>query len=127
MRLSDDERQEALDALGEHVRTGRLDIDEFGTRSAKVSAAKTRRDLAPLFDDLPDPTPSALISQAKPIPPARERPAPAPRFSAGAVPIAVLVAVVLFFTVARGFWMVFLIPVAVALIAGTFSGGRRSG
>ena len=60
LRLSDAERTEAMDALSEHVRTGRLDIDEFGLRSAKVAAARTRADLVPLFADLPAPRPRVL-------------------------------------------------------------------
>lgn len=118
MRLSDAEREEAIEALSEHVRTGRLDLDEYGTRSAKVTAAKTRTDLARLFEDLPEPHPSALkarpVASAPPAPPAR-------RFRVGAVPIAAVIAVVLFLTVARGLWLVFLIPVAVALVFGARS------
>jgi len=70
MRLSDDERQDALDVLEEHVRSGRLDIDEYGTRSAKVTAAKRVSELVPLFDDLPSPRPSALLNgaSAPPVP-----------------------------------------------------------
>ncbi|WP_019816501.1 DUF1707 SHOCT-like domain-containing protein, partial [Saccharomonospora saliphila] len=66
-RLSDAERQEALDALGEHVRSGRLDLVEFEERSGRVSAAKLRRDLEPLFADLPDPRPGVL-RRATPAP-----------------------------------------------------------
>jgi hypothetical protein len=120
LRLSDAEREEALDVLSEHVRTGRLDIDEFGTRSAKVSAAKTRRDLAPLFSDLPAPLPSALV-----VAPAKNEPAKPSRLVSGAVPIAVIVALILFFTPGR-IWLVFLVPAVVALLlAGSWSGGRR--
>ncbi|TNC20702.1 DUF1707 SHOCT-like domain-containing protein [Amycolatopsis alkalitolerans] len=117
MRLSDAERDEAIEALSEHVRTGRLDIDEYGTRSAKVTAAKTRGDLAPLFADLPEPHPSVL--RAAPAPAARSV-APVRRFGA-AVPIAAIVALMLYFTVARGLWLVFLLPVVVALAFGARS------
>jgi uncharacterized protein DUF1707 len=115
MRLSDAERDEAINALSEHVRTGRLDLDEYGARSAKVTTAKTRGDLVPLFADLPGPHPSVLAAEAKPAP---GRPAPVSRFVPGLVPIAALVALVLFFTVARGTWLVFLLPVAAVLVAG---------
>lgn len=108
MRLSDAEREEAIEALSEHVRTGRLDIDEYGTRSATVSAAKTRGELAGVFADLPAPHPSVLGAPA--------RPAPARRFSPGLVPIAAVVALLLFVTVARGMWLVFLLPAVVALV-----------
>ncbi|HKS47677.1 MAG TPA: DUF1707 domain-containing protein [Amycolatopsis sp.] len=108
MRLSDAERDEAINALSEHVRTGRLDIEEFGTRSAKVSTARTRGELLPLFTDLPAPRPSVLDEPAKPV--------ALRRFVPGVVPIAVVVALLLYFTVARGMWLVFLLPAAVALV-----------
>ncbi|TVT01633.1 DUF1707 domain-containing protein [Amycolatopsis bartoniae] len=118
MRLSDAERDEAIETLSEHVRTGRLDIDEYGTRSAKVTAARMRSELVPLFEDLPEPRPRVL--RAAPVAPGRPQP-PARRFGVGAVPIAAIVAVLLFFTVARGIWLVFLIPLAVALVFGARS------
>ena len=68
LRLSDAERQDALDVLSEHVRTGRLDIDEYGSRSAKVTSAKLVSELVPLFEDLPSPRPSALLATARPEP-----------------------------------------------------------
>ena len=93
LRLSDGERQEALDALSEHVRTGRLDVDEYGERSERVTTARTRRELAPLFEDLPEPRPSVL-ERPKPAPvqPAR-RGSPAARGLAfGVLPVLVIVA-----------------------------------
>ncbi|WP_410656910.1 DUF1707 domain-containing protein [Amycolatopsis sp. lyj-112] len=119
MRLSDSERQDALEALEEHVRTGRLDLDEFGTRSAKVSAAKKVSDIAPLFTDLPSPRPSALL----PLPPmpgvaqasANGGGQPTKWLTTSAVPIAAAVAIALFFFT-KGTFLVFLLPLAVALI-----------
>ncbi len=58
IRVSDAEREEALTKLGEHMSAGRLDIDEYGERSAKVATAKTRGELLDLFGDLPDPKPT---------------------------------------------------------------------
>ncbi len=58
MRIGDTEREEALNALGEHMSAGRLDIDEYGDRSAGVTAARTRRELVTLFADLPEPKPA---------------------------------------------------------------------
>lgn len=119
MRLSDAERNEAIETLSEHVRSGRLDIDEYGTRSARITAAKLRSELVPLFDDLPEPHPKVL--RARPPAPARPTPPPARRFGIGAVPLAAIVAVLLFLTVARGLWFVFLLPVVVALVWGARS------
>ena len=59
MRIGDTEREQALAALGEHMSAGRLDIDEYGERSAKVTAARTRGELVELFTDLPDPRPGS--------------------------------------------------------------------
>jgi len=73
LRLSDDERQDALDVLSEHVRTGRLDIDEYGSRSARVTSAKLVSELVPLFEDLPSPRPSALLATARPSSPVRRQ------------------------------------------------------
>jgi hypothetical protein len=58
IRIGDAEREEALRALGEHMSAGRLDIDEYGERTAQVSTAKTRGELSALFADLPEPRPT---------------------------------------------------------------------
>lgn len=72
LRIGDAEREKALRALGEHMSAGRLDIDEYGDRSAKVAAARTRNDLITLFTDLPAPNPSfdhsAPATPAQPVP-----------------------------------------------------------
>ena len=54
MRVSDAERQEVADRLAQHFSDGRLDQAEFDERLARAMAAKTRADLAGLFDDLPE-------------------------------------------------------------------------
>lgn len=119
VRLSDDERQEALDALDEHVRTGRLDIDEYGERSAQVTAARKRAELEKLFSDLPRPRPSVLEQPARrgaePAADKAGEPTLPQRLSGLALPISAIVAVVLLVTVAKT-WVVFLLPVAVAVI-----------
>lgn len=66
VRIGTTEREEAIRALSEHLGEGRLDIAEYDQRSALVAAAKTRGDLAEIFDDLPEPNPI------------RPRPAPVP-------------------------------------------------
>ena len=46
-----------MTALGEHMSTGRLDLDEFDLRSAKAGSARTVGELKQLFADLPAPYP----------------------------------------------------------------------
>jgi hypothetical protein len=53
MRVSDAERSQVADALSKHFADGRLDQAEFDERMQRAMAAKTRADLAGLFDDLP--------------------------------------------------------------------------
>ena len=121
MRLSDAERQDALDVLEEHVRTGRLDIDEYGTRTAKVTAARRVSDLVPLFDDLPSPRPSALLNGASAprVPVASSEDNALVRFlTAGAVPIAIVLAIaVLILSRGRLLIISVALPLVVAMIA----------
>jgi uncharacterized membrane protein len=53
LRLSDADREAAVDLLGEQYAVGRLSRDEFDERSDAVWSARTRGDLAPIFADLP--------------------------------------------------------------------------
>lgn len=124
MRLSDDERQDALDVLSEHVRTGRLDVDEYGERSARVTAAKRVSELIPLFEDLPSPRPSALIAGIPPAPgvpmTSGDQDGTLTRWlTASAVPIAVVVAIALFILTRGRVIYVFALPLIVAFIMGT--------
>lgn len=59
MRVGDDERNAAAAALGEHLTAGRIDLNEYGQRSAQAFAAHTEVDLQGLFRDLPAPHPLA--------------------------------------------------------------------
>ncbi|MEV6829750.1 DUF1707 domain-containing protein [Amycolatopsis sp. NPDC051102] len=125
MRLSDAERQDALDVLEEHVRTGRLDIDEYGARSAKVTAAKRVSELVPLFDDLPSPRPSALLNgvSAPRVPVASSEDSALVRFlTAAAVPIAIVLAVAVLI-LSRG--RLLIISVALPLVVAMIAGARR--
>jgi hypothetical protein len=137
LRISDADRESAMTALGEHMSTGRLTVDEYGERAAQVAAAKTRRELFAQFTDLPQPWPTLVGSgttTAMPTP----QPAPTPpvrsRLRTGAtvaalIPVtwvaAVLVAII------TGYWAVFLIPVlltvfgAALLARGVHRLGRR--
>lgn len=58
LRIGDTERESAIQVLGEHFSAGRLDVDEYGERSAKITTAKTAGELDDLFADLPAPHPT---------------------------------------------------------------------
>lgn len=128
IRIGDTERESALSALNEHMSAGRLDIDEYGDRTARVATAKTRGDLLALFGDLPSPHPVFGIPAPQPEPEwspappalAQRNYAVRQRLAASAVPLAALVALALFFMV--HFWVVFLIPAAVVLLSGAMFG-----
>lgn len=127
MRIGDTERESALAALGEHMSVGRLDIDEYGDRTARVAAAKTRGELSELFRDLPEPHPTfgavppRPTTPAPPVPQSQGLPVPVRhRLAAAAVPLAAILAVALF--VFSHTWVVFLIPAAFAVFGGALWG-----
>jgi hypothetical protein len=124
MLLSDAERQDALDVLEEHVRTGRLDIDEYGTRSAKVTEAKRVSELVPLFDDLPSPRPSALVggAAAPGVPVVSGDNTLARWLTASAVPIAIVLAIVVL-VLSRG--RLLIVSIALPLVIAMIAGARR--
>jgi hypothetical protein len=61
LRASDDDREETVSALREHVVAGRLTLEEFTERMSTAYAARTSDELAELVRDLPDrgPAPSS--------------------------------------------------------------------
>jgi hypothetical protein len=69
IRVSDAERNAVAELLGQHYADGRLDQAEFDDRVSRTMAAKTRGDLAGLFDDLPE-TGAAGADAAGPAGPA---------------------------------------------------------
>jgi hypothetical protein len=79
IRVSDAERNTVAEILGQHYADGRLDQAEFDDRVGRTMAAKTRGDLAGLFDDLPDlngasaPGPGGPKSSGPPLPYAPRR------------------------------------------------------
>ncbi|WP_253770248.1 DUF1707 SHOCT-like domain-containing protein [Goodfellowiella coeruleoviolacea] len=95
-RIGDQEREHAVQALGEHLSAGRLTVDEYGERSASAAVARTRGDLLSLFADLPEPrphfaVPPATSAAARPV---RARsPLPVLPLVAGAVLVIVALAV----------------------------------
>ncbi|WP_295623699.1 DUF1707 domain-containing protein [uncultured Corynebacterium sp.] len=52
MRLSDADRSAALEALSGHLSDGRIDVEEFDSRSAIVAGAIHESDVAPAFEGL---------------------------------------------------------------------------
>jgi hypothetical protein len=107
IRISDSEREDALEKLGEHMSAGRLDIDEYGERSARITTAKTRGELLGLFGDLPEPKPAfGQPKGALPVP--RERTF-AEKYVHVAVPIVALLLIGgVFFYIGIPFFLPFL-------------------
>ena len=108
----------------------RSDIDEYGERTARVAASKTRGDLLVLFKDLPEPRPTFTppAQAAAPPPQPQQPPGPPPverpvsvRVYAALVPVAWVLTAVLFFTVFRSPF-VFLLPVLVMLLGASIWG-----
>lgn len=57
-RLSDADRDQAVDCLRQHYEAGRLSDAEFEERSGRALEARIAPDIDALFGDLPDPRPS---------------------------------------------------------------------
>jgi uncharacterized membrane protein len=77
LRLSDADREAAMDLVSEQYAVGRLTKDEFDERSDAVWSARTRGDLAPVFVDLPVRAPAGPVRPAgRPPRPGRRRPVP---------------------------------------------------
>jgi hypothetical protein len=141
IRVGDAEREQALQALGDHMSAGRLDIDEYGDRTARVAASKTRGDIVEVFRDLPEPKPrfGPPVKAAPAVPrepataPAQGRPGvdrwqqrPLAQRAYGAlIPVVFGVAIVLFFTTARTPF-VFALPVLVMILGGSLWGDSWS-
>ncbi|QFZ23261.1 DUF1707 SHOCT-like domain-containing protein [Saccharothrix syringae] len=115
IRIGDAEREQALELLGTHLGEGRLTVDEFGERSARVATARTRGDLLALFADLPAPRPR--FAQVAPLPGAgRGVLRFEPWLTGAALPVAIVVSVVLFFLVKTPLVFV-LVPAVMLLLA----------
>ena len=123
-RLSDQERDEAIAALGDAYAEGRLDAAEFAQRLEQASTAVLATDLDPLFADLPQRGPrgpAAPRAQVARLHSARgERgswPSPHPGRHGGH-PMMLAPALLIVLAVATQIWL--LIPVAFLV-----AGGRR--
>lgn len=129
LRIGDREREDAIKALGEHYTAGRLDIDEYGERTAKVTEARVRADLHALFTDLPEPHPT-LSPPSPPKPPPAAPVAPtAPtqfrrrRVASATVGLAWLAGIALMLLL-RNHYVIF-IPLALTVLFGAFWGNDR--
>ncbi len=126
LRISDQNRESALSALGEHMSAGRIDIDEYGERSARITAAKTRGELVDIFADLPAPHPryedvpqavSAPEPAAAPVPARPGTPdnwSPPQRFLAAIVPLAFIAAIALIATGTLA-WPIIFVPIGLTV------------
>jgi ferric-dicitrate binding protein FerR (iron transport regulator) len=69
LRISDTEREQAATDLGEHYAQGRLTAEEHRERLDQIWAARTRRELDPVFADLPGRSfPARAPAAARPAP-----------------------------------------------------------
>jgi hypothetical protein len=95
--------------------TGRLDLDEYGDRSARITEAKTRGELAEVFADLPRPHPR-LDDKFAVAPQAPRRTAfwadwePAQRIAVAALTLTWLIAVALLLATGEFWWVLLPIP-----------------
>jgi hypothetical protein len=126
IRIGTAERDAAMKALDVHLEAGRLDVDEYGERSARASVATTAPELAVLFEDLPAPHPT-LPGVAgpplpavgpPPLPPARAEPSTLEVWGPRLMALSPFVALALFLLTRQ--WVFFLlIPVAGVLLGGS--------
>jgi hypothetical protein len=121
IRVGNTERSAAMKALDEHLAAGRLEVEEYGERSALAATATTAPQLAALFDDLPAPHPP-LPGIAGPPPPAATPAPPVPRGPSATevwgprlMALTPLLAVALFL-LTRQWLFLLLIPVGGALV-----------
>ncbi|ANN20572.1 hypothetical protein SD37_36610 [Amycolatopsis orientalis] len=132
LRISDQDRESALTALGDHLSVGRIDIDEFGERSAQVTAAKTRGELSGLFADLPEPHP--LYDRPMPVVGEPAKPASkwaeistAQRVLGALLPILFIATIALIVTTDVTWWFI-LVPIGISAVGeGIWGKGWDSG
>jgi hypothetical protein len=79
LRVSDAERQTAVDSLRVAFSDGRLDLGEYDTRIAQAYGAVTYADLDGLFFDLPRPLVVTTAPAYRPYPPPGQYPVPGAR------------------------------------------------
>ncbi len=128
VRVGDRERESAQAALAEHLAAGRLELDEFAQRVDRCLAARTRRELLALFDDLPQPLPDlsaitagAIVSDgSKPSPTSAVEDAATAAMAplAGALGLTIVLGIPIsgVLGLAYGAWWTLWIPVAIAVL-----------
>jgi hypothetical protein len=120
LRVSDADRDRAIAELSEHFQAGRLTQEEFEERTGQALQARTGKDLAALFTDLPRPrvpgvSPAGGSARPGPQRPAEPYRAPIPRVAV--VACAVVVAVSVLGGVGPGHHALFgLAPVLIVLL-----------
>ncbi|MFE0101576.1 DUF1707 domain-containing protein [Streptomyces sp. NPDC059009] len=112
LRAGDAERDQAVEALGQHYAEGRLDARTYETRSAAALRATGVSELTALFTDLPAPRPLYAGRNPK-----RESGGIRSRRVALAVAGAVWPLTFLI-VIATGMWQLVLVPVAFTSITG---------
>ncbi|GAB2452796.1 DUF1707 SHOCT-like domain-containing protein [Nocardia tengchongensis] len=107
--VSATDREHALDELSRHFSVGRLSAQEFEERSSQVWQARTRRQLAEPFADLPAPPSSAedLSTTDTPLPSLVVR--------VGAIAVA---AIVCQLALGSAWWLLLLGAIPVVLVVG---------
>jgi hypothetical protein len=102
MRIADSDRERAMADLAMHYADGRLDHEEYDERLDAIWTARTRADLAVLFNDLPRPqAPQPSRSPARTPRPAGSR------FRVPLMPV-IAVLVVLSILTEAPFWLLVL-------------------
>ena len=84
LRVGTDEREAAVQLLGDHFAEGRLRVEEYEERVSTAIEARTRGDLRPLFHDLPAPYPAFMVPPVQvsaPLPAYRQTAPPPAMYS----------------------------------------------
>jgi hypothetical protein len=129
IRIGTAERDAAMKALDAHLEAGRLDVDEYGERSARAAVATTAPELAALFDDLPAPhpplpgIPGLPAVPPPPTPPVRPEPSTLEVWGPRLVALSPFIAVALFLLTRQ--WIFFLLIPVAGVVFG--SSRRRDG
>jgi hypothetical protein len=93
VRVSDADRDRAVAELSEHFEAGRLTVEELDSRTGRALRARTGKELADLFADLPrrQAPPTAAVTDPGPaMPPGLAR-KPIPRIAIAVLAIAALI------------------------------------